>query len=328
VCLPLDPAVLAAAEDLARRRGVPRSGVLTAAAAVLLARWSGLREVTVLTQTGAGGTEELRHAHRADEPFGDLVVREAERARPVTGAQAQPHGVGAGRGPRPRTASRSAFDRLGFRVTGEPPADAPPFPPADAHRPADICHLAVDTAEAELVLHYPEGLFDTAVMRLFVHYYGALLAVVTAEPATPVGLCALAAPAAAMRSPRALAALAGALPCAPDAAVTGARIVGETDGEPLPAGLHGRLQLQVRDTSRTRRWTDTGAFGRCTPDGGILLDRTPEAAATVPAAHRRLRADSAADMAGRLAALWAAKLGLSPAEPVDGRTELGGGLPS
>jgi hypothetical protein len=302
--------------------------VLTAAAAVLLARWSGLREVTVLTRAGAGATAELRHAHRADEPFRELVVREA--------GQARPHGAGTVRGPRPRSTNRSVFDRLGLRVTGEEPspaapgADAPPFPPAEAYGPADICDLAVDTTEAELVLRYPEGLFDTALMRLFAHYYRALLAAVTAEPDTPAGLFAFAASAAVLRSPRALAALAGTLPHVPGAAVTGARIVGEADGEPLPAGLHGMLQLQLRDTGRGRRWVDTGVSGRCVPRGRILLDRsvTPKAAAATPAARRRLRADSAADMADRLAALWAAKLGLSPAEPLDGRTDLGGGLPS
>ncbi|MFD9378399.1 hypothetical protein ACFWBH_23090 [Streptomyces sp. NPDC059999] len=317
-----DPAVLAGVEALARRCRVPRFVVLLAGLEVLLARWSGAPEVTVLMahhgavdptpperagRRPADPVALLRRAYRPDEPFDALVVREA--ARPgldPDGAPASP-------------------TRFSFRVVGEPaPLTLPgvavtEVTPLLAHggpRPAP-CDMSLDVTATDLVLRYAEELFDEATVRLFARHYGDLLAAAVADPSAAVGSIPFAPPARAVRAPGALAALLGTLPDAPGGAATGARIIDDTDGTRLPVGLRGRLQLEVRSAAGARRWVDTAAFGWCTPRGGILLDRlpAPPEPAPSPPARRTFRGDAAAGMASQLAVLWAQKLGLAPAGP-------------
>ncbi|GAA0444800.1 hypothetical protein GCM10009544_04470 [Streptomyces stramineus] len=326
-----DPAVLAEVDALAHRCHVPRFVVLLAGLEVLLARWSGLPEGTVLmAHDGAADPAPpdrasrpadpvalLRRTYRPDEPFDALVVREA----------AQP-GPGRDGAPPLRT-------RFSFRVTGEsvpltlPGVGVTEVTPLLAYggpRPVQ-CDMSLDVTGTDLVLRYAEELFDEATVRLLVRHYGDLLAAAVTDPSVAVGSIPFAPPARVVRASGALAALLGTLPDAPAGTATGARIVGDTDGARLPVGLRGRLQLEVRGATGVRRWVDTTASGWCTTRGGILLDRLPAPPETAPAPppRRRFRTDAAAGLASQLAVVWAEKLGLAPAGPAEGRLEIGGG---
>ncbi|MFD4522992.1 hypothetical protein ACFWP7_03440 [Streptomyces sp. NPDC058470] len=336
---PLDPVVLAEVEGLAQRCRVPRVAVLLAGFEVLLARWSGLRDLTVLTLPDDGaetssdragecvGTveligdyrpdepfDELIGDYRPDEPFDELVARVAAQLTKGLTRRGMPLGDEVERLGRARDSRRPPFEGVSFRVNGRPPVAE--------------CAMAVDVSSMELVFRHAEELLDAATVRLLAHYYVALLAAATADPSTAVGAVRFASPAAALRSPGAVAELMGALPDAEGGIATGARIVDDADGGVMPVGLFGRLQLEIRDTADGLRWVDTAAFGRFTTTGEIMLDRAaePECPVATPATSRRLRADSAAGMAAQLAALWASKLGLSAVEPGKSRLELGGGL--
>jgi len=314
---PLAPETLTTAGNLARRCGATRFSVLIAGAQVLLARWSGLREVTILTPfDDAADVTVLRRTHRPDEPFGELVVREAAHMARERGPRIPPADEGAARMSWPDADGRPSLHRLFFRVTGDVSSRGAPAGYSPPSAPAGMCDLTVDAAAAELVLRYPRGCFDTSMMRLFARSYETLLAAATAAPTTAVGALLLAGPATPVRSPRELATLLRALSEAPAGTVTGARIVADTDDRALPVGLPGRLQLELHDVRGNARWVDTEAFGRCTPAGEILLSRTvtpdttPQEAGATAVSSRRLRAESAAGMATQLAALWTARLGL------------------
>ncbi|MGW1493543.1 hypothetical protein [Streptomyces sp. NPDC002402] len=323
---PLDPAVLAEVEGLARRCRVSRFAVLLAGFEVLLARWSGLRDITVLTlpddlaetprdRTGEGvGLVELRGDYRPDEPFDELVARVAARLTKGLTGRDMPLGHSVESLGRHGDPVRPPFERVSFRVNGRPPVAE--------------CAMAVDVSSMELVFRHAEELLDAATVRLLAHYYGALLAAATAVPSTAVGSLPFASLVAALRSPDAVAELTWTLPDAEGGTATGARIVDDADGQVMPVGLFGRLQLEIRDTADGLRWVNTGVFGRFSTTGEIVLDRAgePERPVATPATSRRLRADSAAGMAAQLAALWASKLGLSAVEPGKSRLELGGGL--
>lgn len=342
----LDPSVPAEVGILAKRCGVPPAIVLLAGAEVLIARWSGRREVGVLTSphdrsartTGVGppdvsGPLLLLRDYRPHESFLDLVVREA--ARPAPGAESgdialsdrvahsrHTHGV-----------SRTAPPRLFFRTVDDacPPASAGVA--ADSPRPlAAECELSVDMSSAEVVIRYAEESSDAASVPLLAPYYGALLTAVVADPSTALSSIPFAPPAAVLRSPEALAELVQALPDLAGGRATGARIIDGPDCAVLPAGLTGALHLEVRDGAGAdgTAWVDTGARGRFTPTGGILLERTaePDRPMRTPTSYRRLGGASAAGMASQLAAVWAANLGLPAAEPGEGRPGLGDVLPS
>ncbi|MEV6575865.1 hypothetical protein [Streptomyces sp. NPDC051577] len=316
-----DPAVLAGVEALAYRCRVPRFVVLLAGLEVLLARWSGTREVTVLVAhpgavdrtppERAGRQAEpvalLRRAYRPDEPFEALVVREAEQA-------------GLDRDGAPVLAPRFSFRVVGESVPltlpGVGVTEVTPLLAPGGPRPTP-CDVSLDVSATDLVLRYAEELFDEATVRLLARHYGDLLAAAVADPSVAVGSIPFAPPARVVRAPAALAVLPGALPDAPGGAPTGARIVDDTDGTRLPVGLRGRLQLEVRGAAGVRRWVDTAAFGWCTPRGGVLLDGVPALPEPAPAppARRRFRGDAAAGMAAQLAVLWAEKLGLAPTGP-------------
>lgn len=339
----LDPAVLAEAGALARRRGVPSCAVLLAGLEVLLARWSGLAEVTVLmSPDGAAGPAPheraagagdpvvlLRRAYRPDEPFDALVVREAARlgtdlARTDLADGGPPAGDG-----------RPLPVRFSFRVAGESvPLSLPGVGVteitallANSEPQAFQCDLSLDVTSTDLVLRYAEELSDAATVRLLARHYGDLLAAAVADPSTAVGSIPFAPPAPVLRAPGPLAEMLGALPDALGGRATGARIVDDTDGATVPVGLRGRLQVEVRDPTGVPRWVDTAAVGRRTPRGGILLDRppAPEEPPSAAPARRRFGGD-AAGMASQLAVVWAAKLGLAPAGPGEGRLGLGAGL--
>ncbi|WP_434599881.1 hypothetical protein [Streptomyces sp. A5-4] len=330
----LDQAVLAKAEALAGRWGVPSYAVLLAGLEVLLARWSGLAEVTVLMSpdgaapheraAGAGDPVVLRRAYRPDEQFDALVAREAARL-----------GTGLAGGDPPVGDGRPLPVRFSFRVAGEfVPLSLPGVGVTeitallvDGEPQAFQCDLSLDVTSTDLVLRYAEELSDAATVRLFARHYSDLLAAAVADPSTAVGSILFAPPARVLRAPGPLAELLGALPDAPGGRATGARIVDDTDGARVPVGLRGRLQVEVRDPVGAPRWVDTATFGRCTPGGGILLGRppVPEEPSSDAPARRRFGGD-AAGMASQLAAVWAAKLGLGPAGPGEGRLDLGAGL--
>ncbi|WP_433549245.1 hypothetical protein ACQPZG_32400 [Streptomyces sp. CA-294286] len=317
-----DPAVRAGVEALADRCRVPRCVVLLAGLEVLLARWSGMREVTVLMahratpdptpapHAGHGPAEPvalLRRAYRSDEPFDALLVREAAQ-----------QGLA-------RDSAPTCPTRFSFRVVGEsvpltlPGVGVTDVTPLLAHggpRPASG-DLSLDVTATDLVLRYAEELLDEATVRLLARHYGELLAAAVADPSAPVGSISFAPPARVVRAPGALAALWETLPDVPNGTATGARIIDHKDRTRLPVGLPGRLQLEIRDACGVRRWVDTTAFGRCTTRGGILTDRLPPPPppASGPPARRRFRGDAAAGMASQLAVLWAQKLGLAPAGP-------------
>ncbi|MEU9204129.1 hypothetical protein, partial [Streptomyces sp. NPDC048332] len=338
----LDPSVPAEAGLLAKRCGVPPAVVLLAGAEVLAARWSGRGEAGAIASPhhGTAGTAPPRVSdasplpddYHPRESFLDLVVRAA--ARPASGGSGVialgDHGA---RGRRADGAGRTAPPRLIFRTADDAcrPAASSAVAAGGPRPLAADCELSVDLSAAEVVVRYAADSPDAASVRLLAPYYGALLTAAVAAPSTAVGSIAFAPPAAILRSPEALAELVRALPGHVGGSVTGARIVDGADGVVLPAALTGALHLEVRDGARTGgpAWVDTGARGRFTPTGGIVLERAgePEPVRRASTSYGRLGRASAAGMASQLAAVWAASLGLQAVELGDGRVGLGDVLP-
>lgn len=343
VCHALDPSVPAEVGLLAKRCGVPPAVVLLAGAEVLAARWSGRSEAGVIVSphhgTAGAGRPDVSdaspplHDYRPHESFLDLVARKAVRPAPGAGSGVIALSDRRAPGRHADGVSRTAPPRLFFRTADDacrPAASAEAG--AGAPRPlAADCELSVDMSSAEVVVRYAADSSDAASVRLLAPYYGALLTAAFTDPSAAVGSIAFAPPAAVLRSPEALAELVRALPDRVGGSVTGARIVDGTDCVVLPAGLTGALHLEVRDGARAGgpAWVDTGAHGRFTPTGGIVLDpaEEPEPVRRVSTSYGRLGGASAAGMASQLAAVWAAGLGLQAVELGDGRVGLGDVLP-